>query len=385
MSELVLNPNLRVRPVLADGRVTAYSLRALVRGRGRLHRTVEVAAASPDVARVLKGLSDADADVEVDDTAFASLVDLGVLVQDHEISQPVAFSVGLPARLPAEATVGPAALTVNPGLAILAFEDFARAHGLAGALEPCPWIAVVTDPVTGARWPYWIDDRDRELLLRLVPGAVPPAGLDASELGRLATSGILVDADAVACARRRIDAAVAQFARSGYAELPQVIPALQRMALCRYYRGLVDEGHVLASDSQVALRHAMHDERLMRYCHRELYGLFARVIGDPIVPSYAYFASYRRGATLARHRDRAQCKFTASVLLEYLAGPSDDPVWPIHLELPGGEPIAVHLAPGDCLLFSGCDQPHYRHELRGERSTSLLLHHVDQAFSGSLE
>ncbi|HEX8114134.1 MAG TPA: hypothetical protein VF516_40665 [Kofleriaceae bacterium] len=382
MSELMLNPNLRVQPVLTDGRVTAYSLLALVRGRGRLASTVAIAAASPEVTRVLKGLSDADADVEVDETAFASLVDLGVLVQDHEISRGVGFSC----RLPVGAPVAPAALTVNPQLAITAFEDFARTTGLVGVLEPCTWIAVVADPVTGARWPYWIDDRDHALLLRLVPGAPPPAELDAAELDRLAGAGILVDADAVAYARQRIDAAAAQFARSRYAELPGLLPAPQMLALCSYYRGLRNEGHLFSQDDLVPLRHAMPSERVMQYYHRELYGLFARVIGDPIKPSYAYLASYRRGAALARHLDREQCKFTASLLLEYLAGPSDDRVWPIHLELPASdEPVAVHLEPGDCLLFSGCDQPHYRQELRGERSTSFLLHYVDEAFSGSLE
>lgn len=382
MSELMLNPNLCVQPVLADGRVTAYSLLALVRGRGRLHATVDIAAASPDVTRVLKGLSDADADVEVDETAFATLVDLGILVQDHEISQSVTFSC----RPTARASVTPPGLTVNSQLAITAFEDFARVSALAGVLEPCSWIAVVTDPVTGARWPYWIGERDHELLRRLVPGGPPPAELGPAELGRLAGAGILVDADAVASARQRVDAAAAQFVRSGYVKLPGVLPAPQLIALRSYYRGLLNEGHLFPQDHHNPLRHVMPGERVMQYYHRELYGLFARVIGDPIKPSYAYFASYLRGATLAKHHDREQCKFTASLLLEYLAGPSDDQGWPLHLELPAsGEQIAVHLEPGDCLLFSGCEQPHHRHELRGERSTSFLLHYVDDAFSGSLD
>jgi hypothetical protein len=41
--------------------------------------------------------------------------------------------------------------------------------------------------------------------------------------------------------------------------------------------------------------------------------------------------------------------------------------------------------PEDGLLFRGGELPHYRHALRGERSTSLFLHYVDESFSGTLE
>lgn len=383
MSELILNPNLRVQPVLTDGRVTAYSLIALVRGRGRLHNTVQIAGASARVAGVLKGLIDADADVEVDEAAYAPLVDLGVLVQEEDVSRQVTFSCRLRADAHADAT----ALTVNPEFTIMRFDDFIRREkGLAPALDPCEQIAVVTDPVTGARYPYWINDRDRELLKRLVPGAPPPADLDNAELGQFADAGILIDVDAVAVARQRVNAAAALFARYGYAELPHVLPASQIAALNSYYGDLLKEGHVFHHDRQVPLRHAQHNERVMQYYHRQLCSFFARVIGEPIKPSYGYFASYRRGATLEKHRDRKQCKFTASLLLDYLASPSDDQVWPLHLELPAtGEQVAVGLQAGGCLLFSGCEQPHYRHELRGERSMSFFLHYVDEAFSGSLE
>ena len=133
MSDLMLNPNLRVQPVVTEGRVTAYSLVALVRGRGRLHSTVEVAAATSEITGVLKGLVEADADVEVDETAYASLVDLGVLVREQDIARRVAFSCPL---VPGPRPTG-AALQVNPGLAIAAVGDLVEGDSaLARVLEP---------------------------------------------------------------------------------------------------------------------------------------------------------------------------------------------------------------------------------------------------------
>jgi hypothetical protein len=82
MNELRLNPNLRIRRIVVDGQVTAYSLVAPVKGRGRLQHTLGVADTDPSVVSVLEGLTDADAesDVDADEAAWATLARLGVLV-----------------------------------------------------------------------------------------------------------------------------------------------------------------------------------------------------------------------------------------------------------------------------------------------------------------
>lgn len=382
MNDLMLNPNLRVEPVLTDGRVTAYALVSIVRDRGRLVNTVDIATADATLMHVLRGLCDASDDVEVDEAAYAPLVELGVLVHEHEISRRVAFGC----QLDTAASSVAAELIANTEITVLSFDDFVRDHPLASVVALSKWIALVTDPVTRVRCPYWINDGDRERLERLVPGAPPPTNVDNDMIGGLAAAGILLDPCTVEHARRRVDAAAAQFARHQYAVVPQVLPAPQLAALRDYYRDLVREGHMFDSDHQVPLRHALHNELVMSFFHRELRELFARIVGDPIKPSYGYMASYRRGAMLAKHCDRKQCQFTASLLIDYAAGPSDDPSWPIFLELPEtGEQVAAHLEPGDCVLFRGGELPHYRHALRGERSTSLFLHYVDESFAGPLE
>jgi hypothetical protein len=161
---------------------------------------------------------------------------------------------------------------------------------------------------------------------------------------------------------------------------------LQIAALRRYYRELVDEGLVADHDSHVALRFAQHNECLMQYYHRQLCAFFAQIAQQSIKPSYCYFSSYRRGTTLSKHVDREQCQLTASLLIDYEATRLDDQAWPLYLELPAsGEQIPIVLQPGTCVLYRGCELPHYRDEFRGERSTSSFLHYVDEAFSGRLQ
>jgi hypothetical protein len=382
VSDLVLNPHLLIQPIAVNGRVAAYSLVAPVKGRGRLQNTIKVSDADEHVIHVLKGLVSASTDVEVSASAFRLLADIGVLLREDEISRCVKFSC----HFGGDNELAPTSLALNVDFACFPFADFVeRKRELARVLEPCAQILLVADPVSGARYPYWIDDREYALLKRLQFGAVFPTDLDSADVRHLIHANILVNRRAVATARRRLSAAVAQFARYGYAELPQLLPSLQFAALRSYYQNLLDEGHVPNRDDQVQFRFALHNEPLMQYYHRQLCSLFSRIAGKPIKPSYGYLASYRRGAMLKKHRDREQCEFTASLLLDYVAMPTDDLGWPLYLELPGiKKQITIEQTPGDCVLFSGCTQPHYRREFRGERSTSLFFHYVDKEFSGSL-
>ena len=100
-----------------------------------------------------------------------------------------------------------------------------------------------------------------------------------------------------------------------------LVHPVQLAALRRYYRALVAEGHVALGDGQVALRYIAHDEPLARVLHAQLRGFVSDLAGAPFKPSYVYFSSYREGATLAPHTDRAQCELSISLLLDYTPEP----------------------------------------------------------------
>jgi hypothetical protein len=95
--------------------------------------------------------------------------------------------------------------------------------------------------------------------------------------------------------------------------------------------------------------------------------------GLALYPTYSYFRLYKRGDVLRRHRDRPACEISVTVNL----GQTPADPWPIHVEGAAG-PYAAHLAPGDALLYRGCDCFHWRDAYRGARLAQVFLHYVDR-------
>ena len=93
-------------------------------------------------------------------------------------------------------------------------------------------------------------------------------------------------------------------------------------------------------------------------------------------PTFLYFASYRPGAVLPAHRDREECEYSISLLLDFVPEPEGLNPWPIFVELPErlGEPIPIHLGIGDMLLYRGRELLHYRHAFKeGDASATWLF------------
>jgi hypothetical protein len=152
----------------------------------------------------------------------------------------------------------------------------------------------------------------------------------------------------------------------------------------RYYRRLIRQGRVALGDYQSARRYVAHNEPVARFFHLQLTGAVEQLVGEPVKPSYVYFASYQSGATLERHTDREQCEFSLTFCLDYSPEPETCTAWPIHLDAPRGR-VTIKQALGDALLYRGRELPHWRDRLpEGHTSTSIFFHYVPANFSGSL-
>lgn len=131
------------------------------------------------------------------------------------------------------------------------------------------------------------------------------------------------------------------------------------------------------------------------------------VIGEEVVPSYVYAASYVEHADLKPHTDRAQCEFSISFQVDYLPEQTehrspwglflwnpdfgnDQPVEYFSPEFPAASQSddtnpAVFLASGDGLIYKGRELIHYRYPLSAShKSTSLFFHYVPKDFQGEL-
>jgi hypothetical protein len=177
----------------------------------------------------------------------------------------------------------------------------------------------------------------------------------------------------------------AGFTTQGYAIVRGLIPPVHLGALRRYYRALVASGRVPRGDDQVAQRYRLHSEPVGMFLHPQLASLMSRVAGEPVKPSYLYFASYPPGSALPRHVDREQCEFSISLLVDYSPEPRGPCGWPLFLEhpdLPGGV-VGADLGLGDAVLYRGRRLAHYREPLPGgHHSSSLFLHYLREGFVG---
>ena len=109
--------------------------------------------------------------------------------------------------------------------------------------------------------------------------------------------------------------------------------------------------------------------------------------GLDLIPTYSYARVYEAGNVLARHKDRESCEVSATLNL------GGDP-WPIYIDPTGSDSVIdmqrnlvkdnapagvqVDLAPGDLLLYSGCELEHWREQFTGTHCVQVFLHYNDR-------
>lgn len=413
---LTFNPLTELVVRRRDGEVVAVS--AVAPRRGRALRPVTFSREQdPSIFDLLQRIAGGGGavEVELDDDAYARLAEAGLLVPEDEIPVVPRFRCDprdpprdlVPRRARGATPPGSERLQVN---ATLRYDDEVRppdegraprqtlgAGVTRATVNPfaadCAW-AWLQHPDAAVPGALSIAAPDRDALRRLRPGEPPPDDLDPELAGALLRADVLVDPADVERRReaweRARRGAAEQLRRDRYATLRGLLHPTQVAALRRYYRQLVAEGHVRFDDRQVPLRYSSHNEPLSRFFQRRLAGLLSELAGEPMKPSYAFFASYTPGAVLEPHRDREQCALSVSLLLDYAPEPDDLSPWPLWLGRGGeagrSDAAAIHLGLGDGLVYRGTELLHWRDALpEGQASTSIFLHYVPSDFTGSLD
>jgi hypothetical protein len=254
------------------------------------------------------------------------------------------------------------------------------------AEQPLLW---VEDPAIETLLPFWVRRREAHAFLRLRAGEELTPGLFApTVVARLAGAGVLTTEADIERRRTEGEDMARRAARGLRSERLCVLNGLMHpghiAALGRYYRELIGGGTWALGDDQVERRHGWHNEPIARFFHHQLTGLVARVAGEPVKPAYCYASAYRSGAALSAHFDRRQCEYTLSVLVDHSGAAAGEP-WPLFFQAPSGK-VSAALAPGDGVLFRGCELPHWREAAHSRfDQTMLLFHYVPASFSGVLD
>lgn len=117
-----------------------------------------------------------------------------------------------------------------------------------------------------------------------------------------------------------------------------------------------------------------------RIIHSSIRIKLEEIIGRKLYNTYYYDRYYFPGQELTKHIDRDACEISVSVHVgTNLEGKDAD--WPIWIKTPdiytdkkktnvlvSGESHPVILKPGDCIIYKGCERPHWRNAMPGSNN-----------------
>jgi hypothetical protein len=97
------------------------------------------------------------------------------------------------------------------------------------------------------------------------------------------------------------------------------------------------------------------------------------ITNKELLPCYSYARIMYAGAEMLKHKDRPSCEYSVTICIsEDLNNP-----YPIFMEGHDGEATAIHLAPGDMLVYKGTELNHWREAYKGAGQMQAFLHYVD--------
>jgi len=175
-----------------------------------------------------------------------------------------------------------------------------------------------------------------------------------------------------------------QFKKNGFVVLENVLlgETLEILSIdfkmmrdtTKYLSGLSDdEFKIEYSDTQVpkSFNHysAYCFESLLVYLKPKM----EEIIGKELYATYCYARIMQAGASMAKHRDRPSCQYSATLCIQ------DDKThpYPIYIENYEGEVSCVTLEPGSMLVYHGTQLNHWRQEFFGSEHIQTFLHYVD--------
>jgi len=96
------------------------------------------------------------------------------------------------------------------------------------------------------------------------------------------------------------------------------------------------------------------------------------LVGEKLLPTYAYARAYKKGAELKKHTDRPACEVSVTVHLG-----SDGTSWPICFTKPDGSIVSKDLKVGEAVIYLGCVSEHWRENaFTGQEYGQVFLHYV---------
>lgn len=151
----------------------------------------------------------------------------------------------------------------------------------------------------------------------------------------------------------------------------EVVDLVTQYALLDEMTNFTPEG----KDQQVAGSHSRYADLLMESLLLKLQPSIEYVSGKTLLPTYSYYRVYRPGQDLKPHVDREACEISATVSFGRNYQGATNYNWGMFVE--GTE---VVLAPGDAIVYKGCEAEHWREEFKAPEFSyhvQAFFHYVD--------
>jgi hypothetical protein len=132
------------------------------------------------------------------------------------------------------------------------------------------------------------------------------------------------------------------------------------------------EGHKNGDEQIPNAKAIMDHDILFETLQEYLWPTIEQIVGEPLLPTYAYTRLYNNGDELKKHSDRPACEISVTIQL----GRSHHYSWPIYM---GGQ--RYDIAEGDGVIYTGCNVDHWREICNGPKdyySGQTFLHYVRQ-------
>jgi hypothetical protein len=134
-----------------------------------------------------------------------------------------------------------------------------------------------------------------------------------------------------------------------------------------FHKGIDPENKTAFGDEQSPVGFPFYGHTICDSLAVTLLPLMQEQTGLELYPTYTYGRIYWNGSTLAKHKDRPSCQYSATLCID-----NDPKPWPIFME---GKKILLN--PGDIAIYKGCDVEHWREPYEGNQQIQLFLHYVD--------
>lgn len=163
------------------------------------------------------------------------------------------------------------------------------------------------------------------------------------------------------------------FRINGYAVINALVPADRVARLRDHLAARANAGLMrMGGDDQVPSTPTVYGDAEVDTLMQDIKPQIEAHTGLKLHPTYSYARIYKKGDTLAPHRDRAACQISISLNL----GREPDVPWALYIG-DKDAPFAAMLGPGDVLLYKGMELTHWRDAYEGERLFQVFVHYVD--------